>query len=134
MLDEPLRPVTGAQDLVQTLAGGTAGRHFLVQQIGVAQDDGQNVVEVMRNAPGERAECAVFLGLVKLRLERGPRARRLEFMAYIRCRTPVTQEMTGLIEERPAADRQDAGFAMLVGALRRGRREIPVARSWRGGF
>ena len=55
--------------LFRLLAPGVPGRQHLEQQVGRRQDGRQQVVEVVRDSPGEPSHRFHFLGLIELLLE-----------------------------------------------------------------
>ena len=59
---------------------GIARRQVLQRQAGVAQDDRQPVVEVVRDAAGQNSEASQFLDVLDLGFERSA----LEFTASLR--------------------------------------------------
>ena len=66
LLDQVLGPVAGFLDLLEELGIGCAIIHAVEHDFGVAQDGRQDVVEVVRDAPGQGAEGLHLLGLLKL--------------------------------------------------------------------
>ena len=67
---QSLRARGGLANFLQTLQSQRIGARILTRQFGVAQDAGNNVVEVVRNAAGERADDPHLLRFAQLRFER----------------------------------------------------------------
>src|SRR5262249_34544813 len=67
-----LRPRAALGDLLEIAAGRGAIRHVGQSELGVALDDRENVVEVVRDAAGERPQRLHFLGLPQLTLHAQP--------------------------------------------------------------
>ena len=63
------RAIGGAVDLFDFAGDGIAGRQNVQQQLGVALDDHQEIVEVVRDAAGEATDGFHFLRLAKLVFE-----------------------------------------------------------------
>ena len=68
-LDQSLCPGRGLQHLVQVSARQAHGRDMPLRELAVAEDRAEDVVEVVRDAAGERAHRLHLLRLAKLRLQ-----------------------------------------------------------------
>ena len=62
------RPLAGIPHFLEAAAERLPVVHLLGGEIGVAENDGQQVVEVMRDAPGQPPDGLHFLGLPELRV------------------------------------------------------------------
>ena len=62
-LDERLRPARRVHDIVDIASHGTRRRRTLLRELPVSQDRAQNIVEVVRDAAGQRAHRLQLLRL-----------------------------------------------------------------------
>src|SRR5580700_10057779 len=68
-IDERASALRGMHDVVEITPQGTACCSVLLRELAVADDGTQDVVEVMRDATGQRADRLHLLRLPQLRLE-----------------------------------------------------------------
>jgi hypothetical protein len=103
--EQPVRQTcsvaAGGEDLVDERARGVARREASRDQLGVRREDRGEVVEVVRDAPGEAAERVEHLGLQELLLD-GP--------AFLHL---AAEQLVGSAELRRAL--VDPGFELIAG-------------------